>query len=378
MLEEPEVSTIIDSVHKKSPKACHDFCEETEGCAAWSWNKTGVDKNCYAQHSCPRRVPASNMVSGMKVSFKGMWYYMPSPGHNFKNSTGPDESHLFDWFKIAVDRTGEMMFEDSDGDHGNLTRLGGLSWNEELEAKLEGVNPQRQAGTLRMRLVDGKLHLKGWLENEGECAEFIAEKKGLNFEIYDRVSIKQDHWILSDDSQNPGLMLRKGDSGTVYDPYHPHESLVIFDHDQGKTVWINDTDLAKSAILKEINEDEVRIVLGSLSDVLIRAIQDPITLGIFRDPVMASDGFTYERKAIEELIQRSEEMNAVARSPMTSEPLSSVNLFSNYAIRSLVSSVIEKVDAALGAAGKVQRRFRGYRVRKDISGHGTAGSGAIP
>ena len=38
----------------------------------------------------------------------------------------------------------------------------------------------------------------------------------------------------------------------------------------------------------------------------------PITLEIFRDPVVASDGHTYERKAIEEWIQKN------GTSPITS------------------------------------------------------------
>lgn len=146
----------------------------------------------------------------------------------------------------------------------------------------------------------------------------------------------------------------------------PHKTGVVFDQEPHKTVWVNDTLLVKSAILKDVSEEEVGVVLGSVGDVLIDAIRDPITLGIFRDPVMASDGYTYERSAIEQLIAEAENSGETPKSPMTNEPLSSVRVSSNYAIKSLVSSVIEKVDGARAEAGKIQKNFRGHRSRKTV------------
>ena len=60
------------------------------------------------------------------------------------------------------------------------------------------------------------------------------------------------------------------------------------------------------------------------------ALLCPITLALFRDPVVAEDGHTYERKAIEEWIQRN------GTSPITSSPISLQNLFPNYAIKKVI------------------------------------------
>ena len=56
----------------------------------------------------------------------------------------------------------------------------------------------------------------------------------------------------------------------------------------------------------------------------------PLTLEIMKDPVVASDGFTYERNAIERVMMR-DQMRALARSPMTQRDLEPV-LFPNRAL----------------------------------------------
>merc|ERR1712129_114320 len=77
-----------------------------------------------------------------------------------------------------------------------------------------------------------------------------------------------------------------------------------------------------------VSEEEVEDVLKNLGDELVEAISDPITWQILRDPVKAADGFTYERRS---------------------------------------SSVIQKVKVARAARGKIQKHWRGFRVRKGIS-----------
>merc|ERR1712129_363302 len=101
---------------------------------------------------------------------------------------------------------------------------------------------------------------------------------------------------------------------------HPCKTGVSFDHDPLKTVWVHDSLLVKSPILKEVSENEVKAVFENLEDALIHAIQDPLTLEVFKDPVIASDGHTYERSAIEQLITNAEESREVPKSPMTREP----------------------------------------------------------
>ena len=56
----------------------------------------------------------------------------------------------------------------------------------------------------------------------------------------------------------------------------------------------------------------------------------PITLELFRDPVLAQDGHTYERQAIVEWIEKN------GRSPITDQPLSLEHLYPNYAIKKAV------------------------------------------
>ena len=56
----------------------------------------------------------------------------------------------------------------------------------------------------------------------------------------------------------------------------------------------------------------------------------PITLELFRDPVLAEDGHTYEREAIVQWIERN------GRSPLTNQPLSLERLYPNYAIKKLI------------------------------------------
>ena len=60
------------------------------------------------------------------------------------------------------------------------------------------------------------------------------------------------------------------------------------------------------------------------------ALLCPITLELFCDPVVAQDGHTYERKAIEQWLRRN------GTSPITNQSLSLEHLVPNYAIKKMV------------------------------------------
>ncbi|CAF5013749.1 unnamed protein product, partial [Rotaria socialis] len=60
------------------------------------------------------------------------------------------------------------------------------------------------------------------------------------------------------------------------------------------------------------------------------AVSCPITLSLFRDPVVAQDGHTYERAAIEEWIRKN------GTSPITNKQISLEHLVPNYAIKKIV------------------------------------------
>lgn len=65
----------------------------------------------------------------------------------------------------------------------------------------------------------------------------------------------------------------------------------------------------------------------------------PITLCLFKEPVMASDGHTYEKNALESLFAHSGES---AQSPMTRETLDSTVLMPNFVVRKMVDGFRER------------------------------------
>ena len=70
-----------------------------------------------------------------------------------------------------------------------------------------------------------------------------------------------------------------------------------------------------------------------------------------KDPVVASDGFTYERDAIERVLMR-EQMRALARSPMTQMEMEPV-LFPNRALLNRIREFEEDILKAAKAAFKL-------------------------
>eukprot|EP01103_Thecamoeba_quadrilineata_P018118 TRINITY_DN6734_c0_g1_i1.p1 TRINITY_DN6734_c0_g1~~TRINITY_DN6734_c0_g1_i1.p1 ORF type:complete len:222 (+),score=13.21 TRINITY_DN6734_c0_g1_i1:2-667(+) len=76
-----------------------------------------------------------------------------------------------------------------------------------------------------------------------------------------------------------------------------------------------------------------RISASLLEKKSLRAFICPITLDVYSDPVIAADGNTYERRAIEEWFQQSE---SNPRSPLTNEPLQNTSLTPNNFIRSIL------------------------------------------
>ena len=84
------------------------------------------------------------------------------------------------------------------------------------------------------------------------------------------------------------------------------------------------------------------------------SIRCPITLDPFVDPVIASDGHTYERSAIMQLFSLERSLRV---SPLTRAPFANFNLIPNYSMRSLVRDAgyvpdrveIESADFSLGS-----------------------------
>jgi hypothetical protein len=57
----------------------------------------------------------------------------------------------------------------------------------------------------------------------------------------------------------------------------------------------------------------------------------PITAAVMKDPVVAADGFTYERSAVTRWLQQQ----AMRRSPMTNKPMETL-LVPNHSLRSSI------------------------------------------
>ena len=68
----------------------------------------------------------------------------------------------------------------------------------------------------------------------------------------------------------------------------------------------------------------------------------PITFELMEDPVVASDGHTYERKAIEQAIETARQKGEAVRSPMTNEVLPTTMLHSNMIVKRLCQEWNEK------------------------------------
>jgi hypothetical protein len=84
------------------------------------------------------------------------------------------------------------------------------------------------------------------------------------------------------------------------------------------------------------------------------SIRCPITLEPFVDPVIASDGHTYERSAIMQLFSMDRSLRV---SPLTRAPFTNFNLISNFSMRSLVRDAgyipdraeVESADISMGS-----------------------------
>ena len=70
----------------------------------------------------------------------------------------------------------------------------------------------------------------------------------------------------------------------------------------------------------------------------------PITHDIMKDPVVAADGHTYDRPAIQLWLQKRQ------KSPMTNEPLDDLNLVSNIRLRQLIELFIQAVPGGGGCS----------------------------
>ena len=80
----------------------------------------------------------------------------------------------------------------------------------------------------------------------------------------------------------------------------------------------------------------------------------PITREVMTDPVLASDGFTYERSAIQRVFSTN---TITLRSPVTNEPFENITLLPNRVLRSLINDWKHKSFANQGKLEESQISF---------------------
>ena len=75
----------------------------------------------------------------------------------------------------------------------------------------------------------------------------------------------------------------------------------------------------------------------------------PISMTLMADPVIAADGYSYERSNIEGWIRSMKRNGLLFRSPITDEPFEHINLIPNQNLRVLINNYRRSV--AMGGAG---------------------------
>ena len=91
----------------------------------------------------------------------------------------------------------------------------------------------------------------------------------------------------------------------------------------------------------------------------------PITRLLFVEPVVAADGHTYEKSAIQEWFTSNEE----ARSPMTGEPLpnNDKSLRLSHTLRSIIANwkEIQKVAVAMHTIAENERKIKELQLEEE-------------
>lgn len=84
----------------------------------------------------------------------------------------------------------------------------------------------------------------------------------------------------------------------------------------------------------------------------------PITLKLMEDPVLLSDGISYERTAIERWLSTNN------RSPKTNQALSSKRVFANSALKVMIQEYVEKKHQEYLEANSQPRKRQRKNGRK--------------
>jgi hypothetical protein len=101
-----------------------------------------------------------------------------------------------------------------------------------------------------------------------------------------------------------------------------------------KTIWKNGKQINKKRYEKEYVDDEQPI--KKVRKEIPVEYKCPISLFVMKDPVIASDGNTYERSSLEDLFKKTDKVN----SPLTREILDKNLLISNNNLKKLIEDML--------------------------------------
>jgi ankyrin repeat protein len=102
--------------------------------------------------------------------------------------------------------------------------------------------------------------------------------------------------------------------------------------------------------------DELSSSLGS--QCILDTFLCPITQDYMRDPVITSDGLTYERRAIEDWFARRRSQMLPCTSPLTGERLSTEALIPNVILRGLIGEVLARKPSPAASSATCEARGR--------------------
>ena len=150
---------------------------------------------------------------------------------------------------------------------------------------------------------------------------------------------------------------------------------------------------AASAKAEAAAEADSKAAASLQAQATISELRCPLTLSIFRDPVIAADGFAYERRAVEEHIRVSQQRSPhqPVRSPMTNAALAHTQLRPSKRLRRLVQAAARQGQqlfvivgygggdacsgAGVGAGAMLAGRCMSVVNSRDISSDGSTGRG---
>jgi WD40 repeat protein len=107
----------------------------------------------------------------------------------------------------------------------------------------------------------------------------------------------------------------------------------------------------------------------------------PISQDTMRDPVIAADGFSYERSSISKWIDSCSQQGKTVISPMSGEPLASLHLLPNHSLRTMIQDLLSQnpdLHKRAASEAKADDSHSDVGVKRNLgSSGGRGGSGEL-